>query len=75
MKHKPCSKNKIDLSKCEGDVFYKYIYPVLASEFLFTSEYEHFADVVFAYFKLSPIQWDSVLNHFTFKEDFLKIKK
>ena len=53
-------------------VFYGYIYPVFAKEFLIECQtYEQFARVVSNVFILTPEQWNSVLLEWEIKEDIL----
>lgn len=46
---------KINLSQMEGEVFYKYIYPVFPTEFLYNCDYEKFAELVDMLFVLNKI--------------------
>ena len=63
---------KIDLSKHKGEVFYKYIYPLFAQDFLFNSEfYEDFANLISRDFKLNPTQWEYILSEWELKESIL----
>ena len=62
--------NKVHASK----VFYGYIYPVFAKEFLFGSDYEIFAITVSEKFKLTPEQWCAILTEWELKELILSDK-
>jgi len=63
---------KIDLSEIKEDVFYKWIYPVFARDFLFGAMYyEDFANMVGNRFILSVEQWSEVLDEWEFKERLL----
>jgi len=65
-------KTKINLSKKQGEVFYKYIYPLFAKDFLINLDsYEDFAEIVSAYFILNSNQWDEVLKEWETKESIL----
>jgi hypothetical protein len=59
--------SKVEVSK----VFYGYIYPVFAKEFLLGNDYELFALHIGRYFILSPEQWEAVLNEWEIKETIL----
>lgn len=65
---------KFDYSNSKEDIFYKVIYPIYAKEFLFGSNYEHFALTVSANFILNPEQWDYILEHWENKENILNIE-
>ena len=67
-------KTKIKLSNFSNGkfIFYKYIYPVLAKEFLFGNNYEIFANSVSELFDLDEDQWDEVLDEWETKETILK---
>jgi len=62
---------KVDLTKVKGEVFYKYIYPVFPTEFLYNCNYEKFAELVNMLFVLNKKQWESVLNEWEIKESLL----
>ena len=62
---------KVDLSKTNGVVFYKYIYPLFAERFLFGSNYVHFAEMVQEKFILNETQWEHILSEWEHKEDLL----
>jgi len=65
-------KTKINLSGIKNDVFYKFIYPLFAKEFLiYAITYENFAMVVETTFILSPEQWAEVLEEWEAKEDLI----
>ena len=49
----------------------KIIYPVYAKEFLYGSNYENFAFLVQANFKLNSNQWQKILEHWELKESIL----
>lgn len=66
---------KFDLSEIKGSIFYKYIYPIYAKEFLFGDNYENFAFLVSANFILSYSQWEEILNKWEFKETILKTEE
>jgi len=61
-------KNKTNFTKLGNDIFYKYIYPVLAKEFLLGNNYEEFANKVSKLFILNPEQWEVILYEWEFKE-------
>lgn len=64
--------NKIfDYSKSKEDIFYKVIYPLYAREFLFGTNYEHFAFLVEANFILNAPQWAYILEYWEQKESIL----
>ena len=63
-----------DYTDSTEDIFYKIIYPVYAKEFLYGSNYENFAFLVQANFKLNSKQWQKILEHWELKESILKIK-
>lgn len=62
---------KIDLSRTSGEVFYKYIYPLFAEQFLFGSNYLHFAEMVEERFILNETQWEYILSEWEIKESVL----
>lgn len=62
---------RIDLSKKSGEVFYKYIYPLFTEQFLFRSNYVHFAEMVQKKFILNKTQWEHVLSEWETKERIL----
>ena len=65
-------KEKINLTKIhESKVFYGYVYPVLAKEFLFMSHWEQFAKLVSLNFILTSEQWEVILQEWEFKENIL----
>jgi len=65
-------KEKVNLAAIhETKVFYGYIYPVYAKEFLFMNNYQQFAEMVQLSFILTPAQWEVVLNEWEFKERIL----
>lgn len=59
---------KFDYSNCKEDIFYKIIYPLFAKEFLFSRNYEQFAQMLSEYFVLNPEQWEYILEHWEQKE-------
>ena len=59
---------KTDYSKIEEDIFFELIYPLHAIDFLFGNDYERFASIVAANFKLNPKQWEQILEHWELKE-------
>ncbi len=65
---------KVDLSNVPGEVFYKYIYPMSAREFLFGVRYEEYAEFIGAKFILHPEQWEEVLMQWEFKEGMLRLE-
>lgn len=65
---------KVDLSNVPGEVFYKYIYPMSAKEFLFGVRYEEYAEFIGAKFILHPEQWEDVLMQWEFKEGMLRVE-
>ncbi len=65
-------KTKLNLSKVHhSKVFYGYIYPIYAKEFLFGSDYELFALLLEKHFILTPEQWEIILTEWEFKEQIL----
>jgi len=64
-------KKKIDLTHLEDAIFYKHIYPVYPKEFLFSNEYEWFADKVSESFLLNERQWQNILEEWELKETIL----
>lgn len=65
-------KTKINLSGIKKDVFYKFIYPLFAKEFLiYGINYENFAKLVETTFILSPEQWAEVLEEWECKENLI----
>lgn len=65
-------KTQIDLSKIHpSKVFYGYIYPVYAKDFLFGSDYELFAQYISKSFILTSEQWEAVLQEWELKESIL----
>jgi len=52
-------------------VFYSYIYPIFAREFLFMNKYEDFANLLQLHFILTEAQWETVLNEWELKESIL----
>lgn len=62
---------KIDLSRTSGEVFYKYIYPLFAKEFLFGSNYVQFAEMIEEKFILNETQWEYILSEWEQKESVL----
>jgi len=65
---------KFDYSESTEDIFYKVIYPMYPTEFLFGNDYEKFAYLVQANFILNPEQWEYILEHWEQKEEILKIE-
>lgn len=67
-------KEKVNLSAVYiSKVFYDYIYPVYAKEFLFMNNYEQFASMVQLSFILTEKQWEVVLSEWELKETILAI--
>ncbi len=64
---------KFDYSKSTEDIFYKTIYPVYATAFLFGHDYESFAFTVSANFILNSQQWEYILEHWEAKESIRTI--
>jgi len=65
-------RTKINLSEIKEDVFYNWVYPIYAKEFLFLcATYENFANLVEKDFVLSSVQWEYVLDHWEDKENLL----
>lgn len=62
---------KFDYSGIKKDIFYEIIYPIYPKEFLFGSNYEAFAFLVFANFILNSQQWEYILEHWEQKEKIL----
>jgi hypothetical protein len=68
-------KKKVDLRKIRyTEVFRDYIFPVLAKEFLFSENYEDFAQIVQGHFMLIEKQWESLLIEWEFKNEITPIK-
>jgi len=65
-------KTKADLTGIGNKVFYQYIYPVYAREFLLGSDYEQFAKKVQETFVLNEEQWACVLAEWEIKDSILK---
>ena len=66
---------KLDYTKSKQDIFYKIIYPLYATEFLFgCKNYESFAFLVSANFILNSEQWVYILQHWKEKEEILNIE-
>ena len=66
---------KFDYSKSREDIFYKIIYPMYAQYFLFSDNYQSFAETVELNFILNPEQWELILEHWEQKESILKIEE
>lgn len=67
-------KTKTNLSKLQDVIFYQYLYPIYAREFLIDcANYEDFAELINTDFILSPEQWENVLNEWKLKESILKL--
>lgn len=66
---------RFDYSDSREDIFYKIIYPLYAKEFLFSSDYEKFLELVQLNFILNPEQWEYILEHWNLKEEILTIKE
>ena len=64
---------KFDYLDSKQDIFYKLIYPIYAREFLFGNNYESFASLISANFKLNSVQWELILEHWELKESILTI--
>jgi hypothetical protein len=65
-------KQKVNLSGVHpSKVFYGYLYPLFARPFLFGSNYQEFAEMVSMEFKLTPQQWEAVLQEWELKETIL----
>ena len=65
---------KFDYSNNKTDIFYSRIYPIYPKEFLFGNDYESFKSLVEANFILNSEQWDYILEHWSAKEDILRIE-
>ena len=61
-----------NLTRIKAPIFYKWVYPLLAREFLLGSDYEAFTDLVKRFFTLSKEQWEEVLEEWEYKEYNLK---
>lgn len=64
---------KFDYSQSTDDIFYKIIYPIYATQFLYGDNYENFTFLVSANFILNNTQWEMILEHWEEKESILKI--
>lgn len=66
-------KQKVNLTAFHpSKIFYGYVYPLTAKEFLFMNNYEQYANnVVAPLFVLTPEQWEVILNEWEFKERLL----
>lgn len=53
------------------EMFYLYIYPLFAKEFLLGDDYEKFAQLVSEVFILTSEQWECVLEEWNTKESIL----
>lgn len=60
---------KINYSKIKSDVFYQYIYPLYAKEFLFGQDLEAFMFLLEANFTLSDIQKEYITEHWNTKTE------
>jgi hypothetical protein len=63
---------KLKLNIPANEIFYKYLYPIFAKEFLFRSNYENFANLIQDKFDLTLEQWEAVLQAWEEKESILK---
>lgn len=50
---------------------WNFIYPLYAKEFITFDKYEDFAELIEKSFKLTPEQWEVVLNEWEFKNYYL----
>lgn len=67
-------KTRLDLTAIHAPkVFYGYIYPCFAKEFLFGSNYEQYATLINAQFILTHDQWERVITEWESKEMILSI--
>ena len=65
-------KQEVNLSAVHpSKVFYGYLYPLFAKQFLFGSSYQIFAELVQESFVLTPEQWEAVLQEWELKETIL----
>jgi hypothetical protein len=65
------ARKKANLKKMGANVFYQFIYPILAKQFLLGNDYDIFAKLVSEMFTLSTEQWSNVLSSWEMKEDLL----
>lgn len=64
-------RSKVNLSKIGCKIFYQYIYPLVAKEFLLGNDYEVFAQKVSEIFILNSEQWACILAEWETKEYIL----
>ena len=75
IKHLYTMESKRNLSAIHpSKVFYGYIYPIYAKDFLFGSNYQLFAEKVQESFVLTSEQWETVLQEWEMKEMILSDK-
>jgi hypothetical protein len=65
---------KFDYTKSTEDIFYKIIYPLYATQFMYSRNYQDFAFSVSANFILNTQQWEYILEHWEAKENILRIE-
>lgn len=53
------------------EMFYLYVYPLFAKEFILGDDYEKFAQLVSEVFILTSEQWEYVLEEWNIKESIL----
>ena len=53
------------------EMFYLYIYPLFAKEFILGDDYENFAQLVSEVFILTSEQWEYILEEWNIKESIL----
>ena len=71
MANKKSIRKKANLKKMGANVFYQFIYPVFAKEFLLGSDLKTFVKLVETMFILSEEQWSNTLSSWETKEDLL----
>ena len=67
-------KTKFNFSSSREDIFYKIIYPLYSTAFMYGKDYETFAFLVSANFILNPEQWEYILEHWEEKESLKQIE-
>lgn len=65
---------KFNFSSSKEDIFYKIVYPLYPSAFMYGTNYEQFASLVSANFILNPEQWEYILEHWEAKEQLKQIE-
>lgn len=66
---------KVKLNIHPSKIFYGYLYPIFATEFLFWNSYDEFAARISEKFSLNQRQWGAVLQAWDEKEEILTRKQ